>query len=173
MAPVIRGSLRPFGGPQGRTAGRAPGRIAGRAADRGRPFYEFFASMKSPLAAEVLGRIRELCAIAAEIRARGQAQPLARAGFTTLADASGQDRRPHCRDGQPGAHRFGGCSPVSLGISTPPDHDARGPRPELARSSRPSTPARYSAIRDEKDASRNRVRRSEGRRRSVELNNKG
>jgi transposase len=33
-----------------------------------RPFYEFFTSTKSPLAAEVLGRIRELYAIEAEIR---------------------------------------------------------------------------------------------------------
>jgi len=35
-----------------------------------RPFYEFFASTKSPLAAEVLARIRELYAIEAEIRGR-------------------------------------------------------------------------------------------------------
>ena len=33
-----------------------------------RPFYEFFVSTKSPLAAEVLARIRELYAIEAEIR---------------------------------------------------------------------------------------------------------
>jgi len=33
-----------------------------------RPFYEFYDSTKSPLAAEVLGRIRELYAIEAEIR---------------------------------------------------------------------------------------------------------
>jgi transposase len=33
-----------------------------------RPFYEFFTSTKSPLAAEVLTRIRELYAIEAEIR---------------------------------------------------------------------------------------------------------
>ena len=33
-----------------------------------RPFYEFFTSTKSPLAAEVLARIRELYAIEAEIR---------------------------------------------------------------------------------------------------------
>jgi hypothetical protein len=35
-----------------------------------RPFYEFYDSTKSPLAAEVLGRIRELYAIEAEIRGR-------------------------------------------------------------------------------------------------------
>lgn len=35
-----------------------------------RPFYQFFESTNSPLAAHVLSRVRELCAIEAEIRGR-------------------------------------------------------------------------------------------------------
>jgi hypothetical protein len=46
----------------------APGRADTCWAHMRRPFYDFFTSTTSPLAAEVLARIRELYAIEAEIR---------------------------------------------------------------------------------------------------------
>ena len=65
-----------------------------------RPFYEFFASTKSPLAAEVLARIRELYAIEAEIRGhpaeyrrairQDRSRPIVDALHTWLHDHAGR-----------------------------------------------------------------------------------
>ena len=66
-----------------------------------RPFYEFHASTKSPLAAEVLARIAKLYAIEAEIRGQPRRAPTGRSSATKSTDRRG----PACLAAGPRAAR--------------------------------------------------------------------